>query len=141
MPALLRAVDSDSVALLAVRAAEYLGAPEAYDALLDLAQSHDWHDEVQFALKRCSIEAQRILSDALDRFLLLTEKRKLPVACFSERCPHDSGGPQISFSIEDGYHEWSFEELLDEADGSVEAVVGRIVEQAGVGHVKPGYRG
>ena len=140
VPALLRALDSDFVASLAVQAAEYLGAPEAYGALLALAKSDDWHDEVQIALSRCSTEAQQILSDSLDRFLLLAEQRKLPVACFSERCPHDSGGPQISFRVNDGYHEWSFEELLDGAEGSVEAVVRRIAEQAGAGQLKPGYR-
>ena len=91
-------------------------------------------------LKRCSIEAQRNLSVAFGRFLLLAAQRKLPVACFSERCPHDSGGPRISLRIDNGYHEWSFEELLADAGGSVEAVVERIAMRAAAGQLKPGYR-
>ena len=59
----------------------------------------------------------------------IVERQQLPLACYSDQCPVDSGGPQVSCFLEDRYYSWSFEELLDDADGVVGIVVDRIAAQ------------
>lgn len=67
----------------------------------------------------------------LAEFMCIVERQQLPLACDSDPCLVDSGGPQISCSLEDRYFSWSFEELLDDADGHVGVVVERIATQIG----------
>lgn len=122
IPALIRALDADEVAYLAIQAAELLGAAELAPALQRLAQLPNWtNEELDFAIRRCDSEAQELLVRQLDKFMQLTGATCVGVTCFSDRVPCDSGGPQIGYADEQRYLTWSFEELMDRTNGSPEA--------------------
>jgi HEAT repeat protein len=128
VPALVRALNAEEVAYLAIEAAELLGAPEAADCLKRLAEDDLWTDEeLAAAIRRCDVDAQRRAVAKLTDFMDLAEGRGIGLSCFSVRLPVDSGGPQIALSdaLPDGAA-WSFEELLERASGSIESAVGLI---------------
>jgi hypothetical protein len=122
IPALIRALEADEVAYLAIEAAELVRAPEVAPALRQLAQDPNWtNEELDVAIRRCDVDAQEDLVRQLDTFMRFAEAACVGLTCFSDRVPVDSGGPQIGYSDEQRYLTWSFEELLDRANGSPEA--------------------
>ena len=128
LPALVRALSNEFVADLAIRSAEYLGAPEALTTLRTLAESPNWSlEESGDAIERCDPVCQSLLYERLGHFMSLAESSGLALACYSDRLPHDSGGPQITVFKTNGCngraHNWSFEELLERADHVVEAAL------------------
>lgn len=122
IPALIEALEADEVAYLAIEAAELLGAPEVVLALRQLARAPNWtNEELDVAIRRCDVDAQAALLRQLDIFMRLAEGACVGLNCFSDRVPTDSGGPKIGYADGLRYHTWSFEELLDQANGSPEA--------------------
>ncbi len=132
VPALLRALDAEEVAYLAIEAAELLGAPEAAEPLRRLAKGDSWTEgELALAIVRCDVDAQRRMVSQLTNLIDLAEARGLALSCLSKCVPIDSGGPQIAYIDETRNRTWSFEGLLERADDSIEEALAVIQSRIG----------
>jgi hypothetical protein len=129
IPALIEALDSNSVAYLAVEAAELLGAPEVAPALRRLAQSPNWtEEELDAAIRRCDVEEQRVVASKLDKFMEVVEAIRIGVSCFSDRIAVDGGGPNIGYFDGERHLTWSFQELLVRANGDPELAASLVLQ-------------